>query len=153
MTNPIKAQTEKPDDIGQVVAKGTSPASTGPAGGFFEGQVGASFLLSLLVCAEPRGLPGTIIDRVEFQRAAEGHPLDDIVVHAHDVQGKPAVLEVQVKKGINFSPSDPIFRSIVGQIAQAPRKPELPSSAVIPTMDVPYDHRRTPQPFSEIRDL
>jgi len=31
-----------------------SPASTGPAGGHFEGQVGASYLLAMLVGAEPR---------------------------------------------------------------------------------------------------
>src|ERR1035441_2756258 len=67
----------------------TSPASSGPAGSHFEGRVGASYLLSLLVGAEPRGLPGTIIDRVAFQRAAEGHPLDDVVVYAHDVLGEP----------------------------------------------------------------
>src|ERR1017187_2854415 len=107
------------------MSDGTSPASSGPAGSHFEGQVGASYLLSLLVGAEPRGLPGSIIDRVAFQRAAEGHPLDDVVVYAHDVLGEAAVLEVQVKKGITFAPGDPIFRSVVGQIAKASRKPEF----------------------------
>ena len=91
----------------QSAIEGTSPSSSGPAGSLFEGQVGAFFLLSLLVRAEPRGLPGTIIDRVEFQRAPEGHPLDDVIVHAHDAQGKPAVLEIQVKKGISFAPRRP----------------------------------------------
>ena len=109
-------------------AEGTSPASSGPAGSLFEGQVGAFFLLSLLVRAEPRGLPGTIIDRVEFQRAPEGHPLDDVIVHAHGAQGKAAVLEIQVKKGISFAPGDPIFGSVVGQIVQASRKPEFLTS-------------------------
>src|SRR6266566_3953657 len=90
----------------ETATEGTSPAASGPAGSLFEGQVGAFFLLSLLVRAEPRGLPGTIIDRVEFQRASEGHPLDDVIVHAHDGQGKSAVLEVQVKKGLTFTPSD-----------------------------------------------
>jgi len=110
------------------VTEGTSPAASGPAGSLFEGQVGAFFLLSLLVRAEPRGLPGTIIDRVEFQRASEGHPLDDVIVHAHDEHGKPAVLEIQVKKGITFAPADPIFRSVVSQIVQASRKAEFPTS-------------------------
>jgi hypothetical protein len=87
--------------------------------------VGASYLLSLLVGAEPRGLPGTTIDRVAFQRAAEGHPLDDVIVHAHDAQGKPAILEVQVKKGVTFAPGDKIFRAVVGQIVEASRKPEF----------------------------
>src|ERR1039458_3560404 len=95
-----KTAGEKP------VTEGRSPAASGPAGSLFEGQVGAFFLLSLLVHAEPRGLPGTIIDRVEFQRAPEGHPLDDVIVHAHDAQGKPAVLEIQVKKGITFARSE-----------------------------------------------
>ena len=109
----------------EIVTEGTSPAASGPAGSLFEGQVGAFFLLSLLVRTEPRGLPGTIIDRVEFQRAPEGHPLDDVIVHAHDVQGKPALLEIQVKKGITFAPGDPIFRSVFGQIVQVSRKPEF----------------------------
>jgi ribosomal protein S18 acetylase RimI-like enzyme len=112
----------------QTATEGTSPAASGPAGSLFEGQVGAFFLLSLLVRAEPRGLPGTIIDRIEFQRAPEGHPLDDVIVHAHDAQGVPAVLEVQVKKGITFAPSDPIFRSVVGQIVRASRNPEFLTS-------------------------
>jgi hypothetical protein len=46
-------------------------------------------------------------------------------VHAHDEQGNPAVLEVQVKRSITFAPSDPIFRSVVGQIAKASRRPEF----------------------------
>lgn len=102
-----------------------STASTGPAGGRFEGQVGAAYLLALLVGAEARGLPGAIIERVAFQRAAEGHPLDDVVVTAHDAQGNPAILEVQVKRGVTFAPNDRIFREIVGQIAEAARKPEF----------------------------
>ncbi len=105
----------------------SSPASTGPAGSHFEGQVGAFYLLSLLTGTEPRGLPGTIIDRIEFQRAAEGHPLDDVIVHAHDARGEAAVLEIQVKRGITFAPGDLVFRKVVGQILQASRKPEFSS--------------------------
>ena len=107
------------------MTEATSPASSGPGGAHFEGQVGAFFLLSLLVRAECRGLPGATIDKVEFQRASEGHPLDDVIVHAHDAQGKPALLEVQVKKGIKFSPTDPVFRSVVQQIAEVSHKPEF----------------------------
>jgi hypothetical protein len=107
------------------VATGTNPASTGPAGAHFEGQVGASFLLSLLVGAEPRGLPGTTIDHVKLQRGAEGHPLDDVVVDAHDAQGNAAVLEVQVKRSITFAPTDTVFRDVVWQIAKVASKPEF----------------------------
>lgn len=99
----------------------SSPSSTGPAGAHFEAQVGAHYLLTMLINAEPRGLPGTTIDRVQFQRASEGHPLDDIVVHAHDKQGNKAVLEIQVKRTVTFAPSDREFKKIVRQIAEASR--------------------------------
>ena len=97
----------------------TSPSSSGPAGGHFEGQVGASYLLCMLVGAEPGGLPGTVIDRIELQRAAEGYPLDDVIVHAHDASGNAATLEIQVKRGLTFAPSDEAFQKVVGQIAKA----------------------------------
>jgi len=79
----------------------------------------------MLVGAEPRGLPGTIIDRVEFQRAAEGYPLDDVIVHAHDASGNAATLQVQVKRGLTFSPKDEVFKKVVGQIAEASKKAEF----------------------------
>ncbi len=109
------------------MANGTSPASSGPAGSHFEGQVGAHYLLSLLTRAEPRGLPGTTPDRVEFQRASEGRPLDDIVVHAHNAHGEAAVLELQVKRSISFAPTDPVFRAVVGQIAEASSRADFMS--------------------------
>ena len=49
----------------------------------------------MLVGAEPRGLPGTIIERVEFQRAGEGKPLDDVIIHARDAAGEPAEMEIR----------------------------------------------------------
>jgi hypothetical protein len=67
-------------------SSGISPAATGPAGPHFEAQVGATYLLALLTGAESRGLPGTLIDRVELQRAAEGRPLDDVIVYAHSAR-------------------------------------------------------------------
>jgi hypothetical protein len=79
----------------------------------------------MLTGSEPRGLPGCTIDRVEFQRASEGRPLDDVIVHAHDGQGKAAVLEIQVKRSITFTPSDSVFRSVVDQIVVASRRPDF----------------------------
>jgi hypothetical protein len=64
-------------------------AATGPGGAHFEGQVGAHYLLTMLAGGVPRGLPGTIIDSVAFQRAND-HPLDDVVVRAHDAAGNDA---------------------------------------------------------------
>jgi hypothetical protein len=58
----------------------------------------------MLVGAEPRGLPGTTINNIALQRAPEGSPLDDVIVYAHDAQGNPAKLEVQVKKGLTVAP-------------------------------------------------
>ena len=106
-----------------MTANATSPAASGPAGSHFEGQVGAYYLLSLLTGSEPRGLPGTVIDRIELQRAAEGFPLDDVIVHAHDTHGDPAVIEIQVKRSIAFTPRDPVFRAVVAHIVEASRKP------------------------------
>ena len=106
----------------------SSPASTGPAGAEFEAQVGAAYLLALINETEPRGLPGTRIERIEFQRAPEGRPLDDVIVHARDAQGAATVLEIQVKRGITFAPKDSVFAEVVAQIAKAAAKPEFLST-------------------------
>ena len=103
----------------------SSPASSGPAGSHFEGQVGAHYLLSMLTGTEARGLPGTSIDRIEFQRGAEGRPLDDVTIHAHDARGIPAVLEIQVKRSIIFSRTDPVFRAVISQIVKATRRADF----------------------------
>lgn len=108
-----------------MTANATSPASSGPAGSHFEGQVGAYYLLSMLVGTEPRGLPGTAIDRIELQRAPEGRSLDDVIVHAHDARGDSAILEIQVKRSISFTPSDLIFRAVVAQIVKASSRPDF----------------------------
>jgi len=115
-----------------MVSRPASPASTGPAGPHFEGQVAAHYLLTMLAVAPPRGLPGTLIERVALQRAAEGRPLDDIVLHAHDPTGRPAVLEIQVKRAVSFAPTDPVFRDIVEQIVKASRRPDCKRVAETP---------------------
>ncbi len=105
---------------------GTSTLASGPAGTHFEAQVGASYLLAMLAGAPARGLPGTTIDRVALQQANAGRPLDDVVIHAHDnVSGKPAVLEVQVKRSITFAAADPVFRKVVGQVVKVSQRPDF----------------------------
>jgi len=101
----------------------SSPTSTGPAGAHFEGKVGAHYLLSLLVGAQPRGLRGMTIDRVELQRAPQGMYLDDVIIRAHDRAGNASVLEIQVKLTITFAPKDEVFRSVVEQIAKSCSSP------------------------------
>ncbi|WP_205676616.1 hypothetical protein [Aquitalea aquatilis] len=67
-----------------------------------------------------------MIDRVSLQQANAGHPLDDVVIHAHDnLTGKPAVLEVQVKRSITFSAADPVFRKVVSQIVEASKRTDF----------------------------
>jgi hypothetical protein len=77
----------------------------------------------MLVGAQPRGLPGTAIDRIELQRASQGMYLDDVIVRAHDHCGNAAILEIQVKRTITFAPKDEVFRSVVEQIAKTSSKP------------------------------
>lgn len=96
-----------------------SPSASGPAGSLFEGQVGAHYLLTLLAEGDARGLPGTTIDRVEMQRAGQGYPLDDVIVRGTLPTGEAAVLEIQVKRTAKFTPSDPVFKDVVGQLARA----------------------------------
>jgi hypothetical protein len=66
-----------------------------------------------------------LIERVELQRAGEGYPLDDVIIHSATRSGEAAVLEVQVKRTITFSPSDTVFKSVVEQLAQAFQKLDL----------------------------
>lgn len=115
--------SQSPPAIGPAAA--TSPSASGPAGALFEGQIGAHYLLTMLAEADPRGLPGVFAERVELQRAGEGHPLDDIIVRGVTNAGEPALLEVQVKRTITFAPADPVFKDVVGQLAQAFEKLDL----------------------------
>jgi len=102
-----------------------SPSASGPAGALFEGQVGAHYLLTMLAEADPRGLPGVLLERVELQRAGEGHPLDDVIVRGVTNTGMPAVLEIQVKRTITFAPGDAVFKDVVTQLAAAYPKLDL----------------------------
>ena len=54
--------------------KDSSPRSTGPAGGQFETKVGTHYVLALLANTEPLGLPGAIVDQLEFQRGITASP-------------------------------------------------------------------------------
>src|SRR5437899_1732241 len=97
----------------------TNPASSGGAGSIFEARVGASYLLSMLLEVEARGLPGCRVESIRLQRAEEGFPLDDIVVHGIDRKGEAASLEIQVKRTLTFTASDKEFQDVVRQIGTA----------------------------------
>lgn len=101
------------------------PSATGNAGVRFEGMVGASYLLTLLSSAEPRGLPGAITRTVQTQRAVIDHPLDDIVVHAANADGSQAILEIQAKRTMDFTKSDAEFADVVRRVWNAAQKAEF----------------------------
>src|SRR5258707_10330043 len=112
----------RPNRRGMDRLKRAAPvAPAGPGGAHFEGQVGAHYLLTMLAGGAPRGLPGTIIDSVAFQRA-DDHPLDDVVVRAHDAAGKAATLEIQVKRSVRFTAGDEVFADVVEQLVKASNK-------------------------------
>ena len=73
----------------------------------------------MLAEADPRGMPGVLIEQVGFQRAGEGYPLDDIVIHGITKDGHASLLEIQVKRTITFSPNDLVFKDVVEQLARA----------------------------------
>ena len=97
----------------------TSPASSSGSGTLFEAQVGASYLLSMLLEVDARGLPNCRIESIQLQRGEEGHPLDDVIVEGQDRKGNAAILEIQVKRTITFTPSDKVFQDVVAQIKRA----------------------------------
>lgn len=101
------------------------PSATGPAGALLEGKAGGFYLLSLLASGESRGLPGASIEKVSFQQAAFGYPLDDIVVHARNADGTPAILEIQSKRSLTFTASDEAFQDVVRQMCEVSKKEEF----------------------------
>jgi len=99
--------------------KPTNPSGSGPGGAHFEAKVGGYYLLTLLMDAEPRGLPGARVKRVQLQGSADGFPLDDVIVHGELASGAFAVAEIQVKRAITFSPGDVVFSKVAEEIAEA----------------------------------
>ena len=116
--------SEKSSSLPQVAP----PAAAGNAGPQFEGKVGAFYLLSLLIGSEPRGLPGAITRTVAFQQRASGRPLDDVVIQAVNADGSLATLEIQAKRTLAFTTSDPEFKDVVAQMWAAAQKGEFSST-------------------------
>ncbi len=98
--------------------KGSSPVGRGGAGTYIEGELGAYYLLQMLASSAARGLPGSKIVRVQLQGENDGYALDDLIVHGISDKGT-AILEIQSKRTIRFSPKDPIFKSVCEQIVRS----------------------------------
>ena len=97
----------------------SSPRATGPAGAQFEAKVATHYALALLANTEPVGLPGVVVDRLEFQMKGLGYPLDDVIVFGTTPQGENRCLEIQVKRSMAFTKKNPKFASIVERIVSA----------------------------------
>lgn len=97
---------------------GSSPVGRGGAGTYIEGELGAYYLLQMLAGSEARGLPHARIERLQLQGENEGYALDDLIVHGVSDRGT-AILEIQSKRTIHFSPKDPIFKSACEQIVRS----------------------------------
>lgn len=102
--------------------KDTSPRAAGPAGPQFEAKVATHYALAVLAQTEAFGLPGAIVDRLEFQRSGQGHPLDDIIVKATARTGEQRCLEVQAKRSMSFTEGDEIFAAVVAAIVEGRKK-------------------------------
>jgi len=97
----------------------TSPRASGPAGSQFEAKVATHYALAVLAQTEAFGLPGAIVDRLEFQRSGQGHPLDDIIIKGTSQAGDRCCLEVQAKRSISFTKGNDNFASIVADIIES----------------------------------
>ena len=94
----------------------SSPASRGAAGAYIEGELGALYLLALLTGNRAPGLPEARIVSVRFQGVEHGFKLDDLVIKGVGVAGD-AILEIQSKRDITFSPGDAVYKDVALQIA------------------------------------
>lgn len=93
--------------------KDTSPRASGPAGPQFEAKVAVHYALALLARTEAFGLPGAIVECVEFQRGSQGYRLDDIIIKGQTRSNEERCLEIQAKRSIAFTKSDDNFSEIV----------------------------------------
>jgi hypothetical protein len=100
------------------IGRGSSPASRGGAGVYIEGELGAYYLLAMLAGTEARGMPGAKITSLRFQGVDQGYAMDDLIVQGAGSTGA-ALLEIQSKRDISFSPKDAIFAEVAAQIARS----------------------------------
>jgi hypothetical protein len=100
------------------IGKGSSPASRGGAGVYIEGELGAYYLLAMLAGTEARGMPGVKITSVRFQGVDQGYAMDDLILEGVGSTGD-ALLEIQSKRDISFSPKDATFAEVAAQVARS----------------------------------
>lgn len=104
--------------LGRNKERGSSPASRGGAGPYIEGELGAFYLLSMLANIPAHGLPNAQIAKVRFQGTDLGYKLDDLIIHGVGPSGD-ALLEIQSKRDIKFTPGDAVYKDVAAQIAKS----------------------------------
>lgn len=97
---------------------GSSPASRGAAGAYIEGELGALYLLALLTGNRAPGLPDERVMSLRFQGIEQGFKLDDLIIKGVGASGD-ALLEIQSKRDIQFSPKDAVYKDIAHHIASS----------------------------------
>lgn len=97
---------------------GSSPASRGPAGAYIEGELGALYLLALLTGNRAPGMPDARVVSIRFQGTEHGFKLDDLIASGAGPAGA-AILEIQSKRDITFSPGDSVYQDVASQIARS----------------------------------
>lgn len=115
----MSPEEQKPmaeDKPGPGVEHGSSPASRGAAGAYIEGELGALYLLALLTGNRAPGMPDARVVGVRFQGTEQGFKLDDLIVRGAGTAGD-AILEIQSKRDITFSPRDTVYKDVAFQIA------------------------------------
>jgi hypothetical protein len=113
------------------MTRNTNPTEGGPTGGQLEAKIGAYYFLTMLAESEPRGLPGCTAQKVKFQRAYEDHALDDVIVLGQSADGEPRTLEIQSKRTVDFTTSDPAFAKVIAQILRAGEDHAAPLAVAI----------------------
>ncbi len=99
----------------------SSPRASGPAGPQFEVKVATHYALALLAQSEAFGLPGAVAEEITFQRGAQGHPLDDVILKGVTTCGETRILDLQAKRSMAFTAGDANFASVVKAIVETRR--------------------------------
>jgi len=73
----------------------------------------------MLAGTEARGMPGVKVKCVRFQGVDQGYTMDDLILEGTSPGGN-ALLEIQSKRDITFSPKDGTFAEVATQVARSP---------------------------------
>lgn len=76
--------------------------------------------------------------------------MDDVVVTGNDSQGRAVTLELQAKRTITFTATDPVFKDVVALACQAAAKPEFETTRYELAMAVARTSTKIEQHVQEV---